>query len=87
MNESRAFDPQNLTRLKQRLNDDAWFKKLVETRYPLFLLDPPFEDNTFYHSNYPEMIAEILSSPCPFPFNFEAGSALAEIRNKVDTSK
>jgi hypothetical protein len=68
--------------LKRRLNDDHWFKKMLDTRYPTFNLSPTFKETLFVHSNYPEMIAEILSIHAPVKIRFEGGSALSEIKSK-----
>lgn len=65
--------------LKRRLNDDRWFKKMLDTRYPNFPEVPSLEETLFFHRNYPEMIAEILEIPCSGELAFDGGSALKEI--------
>ena len=62
--------PQNL---KQRLDDDAWFKSMLGARYPTM------GATVFVHSNYPKMIAEILEIEVSSPLRFEGGSASAEL--------
>jgi len=70
--------------LDRKLNDDKSFKnRLLGTRYTVF---NPKEIIT-YHKDYPEMIAEILEIPCPIPFKFSEGSALAELEKLVASLK
>ena len=70
--------------IKRRLNDDIWFKKMLGTRYPLMILNPSLEETVFFHKNYPEMIVEILETPTPLGFKFEAGTALETVRHCFD---
>jgi len=76
-------------RLKQRLSDDEWFKSfLMLSRYPVVSAQNTSIDNTlFLHSDYPEMIAEILETPCKWPLDFEHGSALAEFRSPCSSRR
>ena len=60
--------------LKRRLGNDEWFKSMIDSRYPLG------EPQVFTHSNYPEMISQILEIPCSSPLGFEGGNAISEIR-------
>jgi hypothetical protein len=66
--------------LQLRLNDDKWFQMMLATRYPVFIVNPAFEDTLFFHKRYPETIAEILEIPCDSPLSFEGDSALNEIK-------
>jgi hypothetical protein len=70
-------------RLKTRLADDKWFQTfLLLTRYPAKTKMNKSMDTTIWlHSDYPEMIAAILETPCKWPLEFDHGSALAEIHN------
>lgn len=71
------------TRLKVRLPHKQWFNAfLLMSRYPAISELNTSEDNTiFLHSDYPEMIAEILEAHCKWPLSFKGDSALEEIRN------
>ena len=71
--------------LKQRLNDDRWFKNMLGIRYPRMILVPKFEETVFFHNNYPEMIAQILEIPGLCPLTFKEDSALLEIKNFFST--
>lgn len=70
-------------RLKTRLSDAQWFNAfLFMSRYPAISeLNTSLDKTIFLHSDYPEMIAEILEAPCKWPLSFENGSALSEIHN------
>ena len=60
--------------LKRKLMDDAWFASMLSDRYPKIGAGP------FVHSNYQELVAEILEIECAAaPLQFEGGSAFAEI--------
>ena len=60
--------------IKQRLNNDECFKSIIiDARYPQWGTGP------IVHSNYPEMVAQILEISCDSPLSFEGGSASAEI--------
>lgn len=72
--------------LKQRLNDDQWFRNMLGIRYPRMILVPSFEDTVFFHSNYPEMIAQILEIPCSCPLTFKGDAALVEIKSLFSDS-
>lgn len=69
--------------LKRRLNNDRWFKMMLETRYPNYPSNPTLENTLFFHSNYPEIIAEILEIPCPGELGFAGGSAWNEITTRM----
>lgn len=68
------------TDITRRLNDDEWFRKMLGSRYPIYIANPTLENTLFFHSNYPETIAGVLEIPCLCPLAFEGGSALGEIR-------
>ena len=67
----------------RQLADDKWFKKMLGQRYPIFKMDPSFDETVFFHKDYPAKIAKILSLPCPIRLGFEGGNALEEIMNKL----
>lgn len=70
-------------RLKTRLSDKQWFQAfLFMSRYPaLSELNTSLDKTIFLHADYPEMIAEILEANCRWSLSFEAGGALAHIKN------
>ena len=70
-------------RLKTRLADKEWFHAfLLMSRYPAISeLNSSLDNTIMLHSDYPEMIAEILEVACRWPLSFERGSALEELRN------
>jgi hypothetical protein len=74
-------------RLKQRLNDDEWFTKMVNVRYPIMIPNPSLREMVFFHKNYPEMIAQILEIPCACPLRYAEGGAIGEIKAQVRTLK
>lgn len=73
-------------RLTQRLSSKQWFDAfLFMSRYPAQSeLNSSLDTTIFLHSDYPEMIAEILETPCRWPLSFDGGGALAEIQNPPD---
>ena len=70
-------------RIKQRLADKEWFQAfLFMSRYPaLSELNSSLDKSILLHSDYPEMISEILEAPCRWPLSFERGSALQETQD------
>lgn len=68
--------------LKRQLSNDEWFKKMLDTRYPVFVLSPTIKETLFVHSNYPQLIANILSIDAPVILTFDGGGAYEEIRKR-----
>ena len=73
--------------LKQRLNHDDWFKKMLKVRYPIKIDNPSLDETVFFHKNYPEMIAAILEIPCACPLHYADGGAIGEIKVQLRTLK